>query len=259
MNRCPRGHLTSPESRFCEVCEHDRPAAFSAFETAWTCRRQQCRTTQKIGRFCEACGSPNPNHPDYDPQAAPRAQSPEPANPPARPVPTPATGSPALGEPAESGEPAKPGASGPEESVEATPPAWSVTVGGDHEFFALMQSHNGPDTPRLTLPADFPSRRHRLQTPRTFVGRRSRRRGILPEIDLAVEPEDPAVSHAHAAIVADGDGWSLVDVGSANGTYLNGAHEPEAVDSPVPLRPGDCIRLGAWTVLTVVDDSPTDA
>ncbi|MGH8791432.1 MAG: FHA domain-containing protein, partial [Stackebrandtia sp.] len=130
---------------------------------------------------------------------------------------------------------------------------WSLVATADREYFDLMRSYNGPDAPSLQFPDECPSRRFPLNQPRLFIGRRSRRRGIDPDIDLSEPPEDPGVSHAHAMIVA-AEGWSLVDVGSSNGTYLNGSDEPAPIDTPVPLNVGDRICLGAWTRLTVVDD-----
>jgi len=49
-----------------------------------------------------------------------------------------------------------------------------------------------------------------------------------------------AVSRAHARIERQGDGWALLDRGSANGTELNGA----MVAGRARLREGDRIRVG---------------
>jgi hypothetical protein len=49
-----------------------------------------------------------------------------------------------------------------------------------------------------------------------------------------------AVSRMHARIERQGEGWALLDRGSANGTELNGA----LVRSAVKLRPGDRIGVG---------------
>jgi len=46
-----------------------------------------------------------------------------------------------------------------------------------------------------------------------------------------------------------------VDVGSRNGTVVNGHPEPIAPNAPVRLAEGDRIMIGAWTVLTVQDDA----
>ena len=81
----------------------------------------------------------------------------------------------------------------------------------------------------------------------SLIGRRSEARGILPEIPLDF---DSAVSHRHALLTRQGDGTLLLrDIGSSNGTRVNGADIPPMVD--VPVREGDRITLGHWTCLTV--------
>jgi pSer/pThr/pTyr-binding forkhead associated (FHA) protein len=88
------------------------------------------------------------------------------------------------------------------------------------------------------------------------IGRRSRSRGVEPEIDLSGPPLDPGVSTLHAVLLAaPGGGWDLVDVGSRNGTVVNGHPDPIAPNAPVRLAVGDRIMIGAWTVLTVQDDA----
>jgi pSer/pThr/pTyr-binding forkhead associated (FHA) protein len=52
---------------------------------------------------------------------------------------------------------------------------------------------------------------------------------------------DPAASRDHARIEPRSDGWWLLDRGSANGTYVNGARVHEVQK----LSPGDHIRIGA--------------
>jgi len=82
------------------------------------------------------------------------------------------------------------------------------------------------------------------------IGRRSAARGLEPEIDLADPPADPGVSRLHAVLVAAPDGtWSLLDSGSANGTFVNGSEV--ATGAMVPVREGDRINLGAWTAITL--------
>jgi pSer/pThr/pTyr-binding forkhead associated (FHA) protein len=82
------------------------------------------------------------------------------------------------------------------------------------------------------------------------IGRRSAARDLEPEIDLAGPPPDPGTSRLHALLIAAADGtWAVLDPGSANGTLLNGREI--VVGELVPLREGDRINLGAWTVITV--------
>ena len=51
---------------------------------------------------------------------------------------------------------------------------------------------------------------------------------------------DLTVSRRHARLERDGAGWLLADLGSTNGTRLNGWR----VSSPVPVRPGDQVSFG---------------
>jgi pSer/pThr/pTyr-binding forkhead associated (FHA) protein len=81
------------------------------------------------------------------------------------------------------------------------------------------------------------------------IGRRSVSRGLEPEIDLTGPPADPGVSHLHAVLIAENDGWTVFDPGSSNGTQVNGIEI--ATGSRVRLRDGDRVCVGAWTVLTI--------
>lgn len=66
---------------------------------------------------------------------------------------------------------------------------------------------------------------------RTTIGRSARN-------DLCVE--DPFASRLHAEVRRRGDGYWISDLGSANGTMVNGVR----VTSPAPLRDRDLIRIG---------------
>jgi hypothetical protein len=61
-------------------------------------------------------------------------------------------------------------------------------------------------------------------------------RGDVADIQL----EDPFASTRHAQISRQGEVLVLEDLGSTNGTYLNG----EPLRGPQPLHPGDRIRIG---------------
>ncbi|WP_460662066.1 FHA domain-containing protein [Kribbella swartbergensis] len=56
---------------------------------------------------------------------------------------------------------------------------------------------------------------------------------------------DISVSRFHAELRHVGDGWMLRDLGSMNGTYLNGLR----ITTPVRVRAGDHIRFGAVAYL----------
>jgi pSer/pThr/pTyr-binding forkhead associated (FHA) protein len=56
------------------------------------------------------------------------------------------------------------------------------------------------------------------------------------------------VSRTHAAVLRWENGWTLLDLGSRDGTTLNG----RSVTDGTPLRPGDVVRCGD-VVLLVAD------
>ncbi|MBI3184717.1 MAG: sigma 54-interacting transcriptional regulator [Myxococcales bacterium] len=76
------------------------------------------------------------------------------------------------------------------------------------------------------------------------------RRGIVRELDgrlvigrageAGLQLIDDKVSREHCALDPDGDGHAVEDLGSRNGTFVNGRR----IEGPVPLRPGDQIAVG---------------
>ncbi len=65
--------------------------------------------------------------------------------------------------------------------------------------------------------------------------------GRHPQSDLQFDAEkDLDASTRHAAVLRAGDGWVVRDLGSANGTFVNG----ESLSGDRKLRTGDEIRLG---------------
>lgn len=57
--------------------------------------------------------------------------------------------------------------------------------------------------------------------------------------DVCIE-DDPTVSSLHAVVERFGPGWCIRDLGSTNGTFVNG----EKLGAERVLRPGDEIRVG---------------
>ena len=96
------------------------------------------------------------------------------------------------------------------------------------------------------MPTDLRARIYPLDLADHLIGRRSDAEDIHPEIGVP----DPGISRRHARLLRDGDGaLTLVDLGSTNGTRLNGADvEPNVA---TPLQDGDALTLGCWTRLTV--------
>jgi hypothetical protein len=132
------------------------------------------------------------------------------------------------------------------------PAAWAVVATADRSWFAEVCRREGPDIASVKFPQYCPPRTFGLDGTQLTIGRRSRSRGVDPEIDLSGPPLDPGVSTLHAVLLKGSDGgWDLVDVGSRNGTVVNGHPDPIAPNVPVRLSLGDRIMIGAWTVLTV--------
>lgn len=231
MATCPKGH-TSVATDYCDECgaaisppasaapapSTSEPAAPDPTVTGEPC--PECQTPRD-GRFCEVCG--------HDFLAAPSAASPAPAAPstvaPPAPGPSPGTGTAAV--------------------------AWRVVATADRAYYDRMQAQAEPDAEPVPFPQFCPERRFALTGEQVLVGRHSRSRGIEPGVDLTGPPEDAGVSHSHALFLATPDGWSVVDLDSANGTYLNDATEQIAANQPIALKVGDRVHLGAWTTLTV--------
>ncbi len=67
------------------------------------------------------------------------------------------------------------------------------------------------------------------------IGRSASAQVVLP---------DEFVSQRHARLVARGGRYWIEDLGSTNGTYLNG----QRIEAPAPLVDGDLLRLGTTTL-----------
>jgi pSer/pThr/pTyr-binding forkhead associated (FHA) protein len=67
--------------------------------------------------------------------------------------------------------------------------------------------------------------------------------------DCAMSVDDELLSRHHATIVRLADGFELRDLGSRNGTWLNG----HPLREPTRLDDGDRIRLGTSEVVFVLD------
>lgn len=87
-----------------------------------------------------------------------------------------------------------------------------------------------PDGARLVLDTAAGPCATVLQGPRATLGRTG--------ADVVLD--DPTVSRLHAVVAEVSGGWVLEDLGSRNGTYVNGRR----VAGPVALRDGDVVRLG---------------
>jgi pSer/pThr/pTyr-binding forkhead associated (FHA) protein len=176
--------------------------------------------------------------------------SPEPAGVLEPPAPAPDLREPVLSvRPASSAPPTSP--PGPRPAL--APGTWTVRVASDRAYYDRMKAVSGVHALSIAFPARLTERRIPLTGNQMRIGRRSAARDLEPEIDLAGPPPDPGISRLHAVLIAGPDGrWAVLDSGSANGTFVNGREI--AKGDLVPLREGDRINVGAWTVITVHRD-----
>jgi serine/threonine-protein kinase len=127
---------------------------------------------------------------------------------------------------------------------------WTAVVTADHAYYDNVHALNAADAASISFPAHVAERRFPLSGTEVRIGRRSRSMRVEPEIDLTGPPTDTGVSRLHALLIkAAEDTWSVVDLGSPNGIQVNGRDVPSG--TAIPLRAGDRIHLGAWTLITI--------
>lgn len=216
LTRCRHGHDSETDD-FCDECGIPIAGASGAAAPDPEEPAELCPLcgSPRSGRFCEEDG--------HDFVLSGSAPAPTPA-PPRAPVPEPATGT------------------------------WVAAVEADRRYYESVVAREGPDIAEVTFPNYYPRAEVPLAGDEVRIGRR-RVNGSTPppQVDLAGPPLDPGVSHLHAVLLplADGSGWSVLDPGSTNGTTINYADDPIAVDTVVPLRTGDRVHVGAFTTIVV--------
>jgi serine phosphatase RsbU (regulator of sigma subunit)/pSer/pThr/pTyr-binding forkhead associated (FHA) protein len=87
--------------------------------------------------------------------------------------------------------------------------------------------------------------RQSLQDSPVSIGRAS---------ECSIPIKDRYLSRHHAELIAVDGSWLLKDLGSVNGTYLNGTR----VERDVPLKAGDRIRMGDTEILFETPEPNTD-
>lgn len=73
--------------------------------------------------------------------------------------------------------------------------------------------------------------------------------------DVEIPVEDAGASRRHCRVRMEGQFWVLEDLGSRNGTFVNG----KRAEGVVPLREGDLIRIGTVELIFRGDASARDA
>jgi pSer/pThr/pTyr-binding forkhead associated (FHA) protein len=88
-----------------------------------------------------------------------------------------------------------------------------------------------------------PVGRYSLDRPRIRIGR-------SPDNDVQID--SLAVSRYHAEVEATADGLAIRDLGSNNGTFVNGAR----IEGRSPLKAGDTIQIGAFDIVCAAEGPP---
>ena len=211
---CPKGHESS-ESDYCSECGAKIGSSFAAIAppipeiAAQLCPDCSAPHESHSGNFCEICGY------NFVTQAHGELPIVQPvALEVAAPLETVTT------------------------KQESTPREWEVVVTID----ASLRHADSPEPPANSTPITI-----HLNKSTHLIGRTSQIRAICP--DIAIDFDD-AVSHRHALIDRQSDDtFTLRDIGSSNGTQLNGVELKPMVDSP--LKNGDAITIGHWTKITI--------
>lgn len=109
-----------------------------------------------------------------------------------------------------------------------------------------------PRPSRVDRPSavSHPAGTHTFRAPsavRPIPAARTTRIGRAPDNDLVID--DLSVSRRHAELRAGPEGFEIVDLGSHNGTYLNGQPVEQA-----PMIPGDIVGIGHSAFALVGDE-----
>src|ERR1700687_4816557 len=95
------------------------------------------------------------------------------------------------------------------------------------------------------LAGPIAGRRYKLGAGEYVIGRRS---------DCQIFVPDMRVSRQHARLWQDGEGWTLEDLGSNNGTYINGVR----LQSATALRHDDEIMIANNRIRVEAQDQAAD-
>jgi hypothetical protein len=228
MFTCPQNHLSETPD-YCSVCglalaggpAEVAPAPAAPPATGGAC--PDCGTPRETSQqvFCEVCGYNFRTRTSGVPPVGGAAAVPPPRV------------------PAEPPRPAPPAAALEEAAASGAAPArarWDVTVQVDPDLYG---THNSD------APAGQPPQTFTLFEAETLIGRAG------TEVRVHVPVHGDAGVSRRQALLARRPDCSLVvrDLGSANGTQVNGKDIVPGVDTP--LKDGDRIAVGAWTRLTV--------
>jgi hypothetical protein len=110
-----------------------------------------------------------------------------------------------------------------------------------------------PGGPKITLKIMNSGRRINLDiADDLLIGRKDNARGIFPDVDLGLDGGyDAGVSRRHAILAHNQNVYTVEDLGSANGTFVNGRRLPP--QAPTTIEHGDELKCGTLLIRVEFD------
>jgi hypothetical protein len=120
-------------------------------------------------------------------------------------------------------------------------PAWELLIEADREYHVRFA------TAGVAFPDHLGAECMALEAPELRIGRND---GGADAPQITGAGDDPALSRTHAVLRRQDDGgYAIEDLGSTNGTEVNGRQIPPR--EVIVLVHGDRLHVGAWTSMTI--------
>jgi pSer/pThr/pTyr-binding forkhead associated (FHA) protein len=105
-----------------------------------------------------------------------------------------------------------------------------------------------PGGPKITLQIMNSGRRINLDIgDDLLIGRKDNARGIFPDVDLGLDGGyDAGVSRRHAILAHKNNVYTVEDLGSSNGTFVNGRRLPP--QTPTTIEHSDELKCGTLLI-----------
>ena len=126
---------------------------------------------------------------------------------------------------------------------------------GDTSFRVELPGSRAADRTQLRSRVDLPRAAALIVNDGPSAGDRFpvEREALLGRAGADIVVQDPEASRQHARVRPMNGGLELTDLGSANGTIVNG----QRIERPAQLVDGDVIKIGRTSLTTVIGDAST--